>query len=193
MTKSECRILFTQRRQELSEEKKNLLSKKIIDRLLNFIDLSNKTISLYLPIAKKHEIDTWLLIKNKLLSNTQFVSTISDFKTSVLTHILVDQTTKFTTNSWGIPEPISGERINVDKIDLVIVPLLAFDLMGFRVGYGKGFYDRFLASCRKDCLFLGLSFFEPIDKISDLTKYDIPLNIAITADKVYTFNSLNVV
>jgi len=188
MTKSECREIFSEKRKLLTEEQINFLSLQIIDRTLQNVNLSEKVISLYFPIAQKKEINTWLLFNRDTLSSVTFVSTISDFTTSLLRHIAIDHSTNFAINSWGIPEPVWGEKIKDTDIDIVIVPLLAFDFRGYRVGYGKGFYDRFLINCRKDCLFLGLSFFEPIDHISDINTYDIPLHICITPNKVWNFN-----
>ena len=70
---------------------------------------------------------------------------------------------------------------------MVLVPLLAFDSKGYRVGYGKGFYDRFLKQCRNDCVKIGLSYFEPIDAINDAGEFDVPLDFCITPQKAYVF------
>jgi 5-formyltetrahydrofolate cyclo-ligase len=64
---------------------------------------------------------------------------------------------------------------------------LCFDLRGFRVGYGKGFYDRFLKKCRADCKKIGLSFFEPVKEISDIEEFDVALNFAVTPQEIYNF------
>jgi 5-formyltetrahydrofolate cyclo-ligase len=69
----------------------------------------------------------------------------------------------------------------------VLVPLLAFDESGYRVGYGKGFYDRFLQQCRKDVLTVGFSYFDAIDKIEDTHQFDVPLNYCITPHRIYEF------
>lgn len=90
-------------------------------------------------------------------------------------------------NQWNIPEPQFGEITAAEKIDLVIVPLLAFDLKGNRVGYGKGYYDRFLKQCRPDCKKVGLSFFEPVQKIIDVDDYDVKLTQCITPEKSFVF------
>ena len=84
----------------------------------------------------------------------------------------------------GIPEPIH-KAIYQSNPDLILVPLLGFDKKGNRVGYGKGFYDRFLAKCRSDVLKVGVSFFEPTDRISDVSPFDIRLDYCITPARVW--------
>ncbi|MFQ3350745.1 MAG: 5-formyltetrahydrofolate cyclo-ligase, partial [Candidatus Arcticimaribacter sp.] len=104
-----------------------------------------------------------------------------------LKHFLLTDQTRFKKNVWGIPEPVPGIEIDVPKIDVVFVPLLAFDSKGSRIGYGKGFYDRFLASCKPNCIKIGLSLFEEnkIDFVSETT--DIGLDYCVTPDQVYSY------
>jgi 5-formyltetrahydrofolate cyclo-ligase len=94
---------------------------------------------------------------------------------------------QFATSKWGIPEPLKGRIVEPAELDVVLIPLLAFDLNGHRVGYGKGFYDRYLASCRPDCLKIGISFFEATAPIDDVESHDIALDIAICPTQVYDF------
>jgi 5-formyltetrahydrofolate cyclo-ligase len=70
---------------------------------------------------------------------------------------------------------------------VVFVPLLAFDKQGNRVGYGKGFYDRFLANCKPETIKIGLSFFEVENEIADVFNNDIELDYCVTPNKIYTF------
>jgi 5-formyltetrahydrofolate cyclo-ligase len=90
-------------------------------------------------------------------------------------------------SSWGIPEPIAGELTNPIEIDMVLVPLLAFDQTGHRVGYGQGHYDRFLTSCRKDCRRIGLSFFPPVPRIDSIEIHDERLEAVLTPDQYFQF------
>jgi 5-formyltetrahydrofolate cyclo-ligase len=87
-------------------------------------------------------------------------------------------------NLYNILEPKEGALYD-GEVDLVLVPLLAFDEQGYRVGYGKGFYDRFLANLHTRTI--GLSFFGPVTKIHDLHEKDIKLDMCITPDKIYNF------
>jgi 5-formyltetrahydrofolate cyclo-ligase len=93
----------------------------------------------------------------------------------------------FAKNKYEILEPIGDHSISPELIDLVFVPLLAVDLRGFRVGYGKGYYDRYLVRCRNNVIKIGFSFFEPIDAINDIGQFDVPLSYCITPSRLYEF------
>jgi 5-formyltetrahydrofolate cyclo-ligase len=93
----------------------------------------------------------------------------------------------FEMNEFNVPEPMHDDEVDPAEIDLVLVPLLAFDKKGFRVGYGKGYYDRFLNGCRDDCIKLGFSYFEPIESIEGTHEFDVPLDLCITPQQVYVF------
>ena len=69
-----------------------------------------------------------------------------------------------------------------------MIPLLAFDKKGFRVGFGKGYYDKFLARCKPNVIKAGLSFFDPVDEINDISGFDIPLNFCITPKEIFSFS-----
>jgi 5-formyltetrahydrofolate cyclo-ligase len=101
--------------------------------------------------------------------------------------VLVNDETEFSVNAFGIAEPVDGEITQPKSLDLVIVPLLAFDLSGHRVGFGKGYYDRYLSNCRSDLIKLGVSFFDAEEEILDRNVFDVPLNYCITPFRVYEF------
>ena len=111
----------------------------------------------------------------------------SNFDKLEMQAILIDEETVYKTNEFGITEPKLGKNINPLEIDVVFVPLLVCDQMGFRVGFGKGFYDKFLTQCRTDIIKIGFSYFEPIDKINDTNSFDVPLTYCITPDNIYEF------
>src|SRR5690606_37923119 len=90
-------------------------------------------------------------------------------------------------NEWNIPEPVDGIEIDPKKIDVVFVPLLAFDEQGHRIGYGKGFYDKFLSECRPETIKIGLSFFEAESRIAQVFESDIALDYCVTPNRIYSF------
>ena len=101
--------------------------------------------------------------------------------------IAVTKETDFKLSAYGIPEPINGTSIEPKNIGLVIVPLLCFDERGYRVGYGKGYYDRFLQQCNDDTLKVGFSYFDPIPEITDVHSMDVRLDYCVTPKKNYVF------
>ena len=105
-------------------------------------------------------------------------------------HILLTDNTKLKANSWGVPEPLDGIEVPTQKIDLVFLPLLAFDENGNRVGYGKGFYDNFLRECKEDVVKVGLSLFTAEKEITDVNGNDIPLDYCVTPEKIYSFSRI---
>ncbi len=101
--------------------------------------------------------------------------------------LTIDEDTVYQTNAWGITEPKSGQPLPAEQIDLVFVPMLACDKQGHRIGYGKGFYDRYLWGCRKDVVKIGFCYFEPVDAIDDTHQFDVPLTYCITPQATYEF------
>lgn len=98
-----------------------------------------------------------------------------------------DPMSRLIPNFWGIFEPLNTRVIADNAIDAVIVPLVAFDKHGNRVGYGGGYYDKFLALCREDCPKIGVSLFDPVDQIDGIAEFDIRLDHCVTPDKVWSF------
>ncbi len=189
MNKAELRKRILEKRASLSIEQKCDLLQKVIDHLNEFDFSKIEYVHIYLPIKKKNEIDTFPIIRFlKLLKpSIKIVIPKSDFKTFEMINVLYNEHTILAENTYGILEPANGEEIKNDKIDMVICPLLSFDKLGFRVGYGKGFYDRFLNQCRTNVIKIGLSYFEPEEKIEDINAYDVQLNYAISPSRLWKF------
>lgn len=142
----------------------------------------------FLPIPEKNEVNTSLLISTLRKDFAPDVFISKSYEHGELTHHLFKPETKLIANKWGVPQPdITEVSFPETAFDLVIVPLLAFDKKGNRVGYGGGFYDRFLSKCKSDCLKIGLSFFEPVDEITDVNEFDVKLNHCVTPNKIWTF------
>ena len=179
MKKKELRKIYKQKRKKLSTVEVESFQESIYQQVFEFDFLSINTIHVFLSIERLLEINTNPIIDFLLLKNKTIVVSVSDFSSNTLTHYLFDRNTKLKESSFGIPEPINGIEIDPKEIDLVFVPLLISDKKKYRVGYGKGFYDRFLAECRTDVKTIGLNFFKPIDEIEDPNEFDIPLHQVI--------------
>ncbi|AFD09034.1 5-formyltetrahydrofolate cyclo-ligase [Solitalea canadensis] len=187
--KAQLRKLFLEKRKALGESEFRLINTAILEQFKQ-IDLAGvNVLHLFLSIVEKHEIDTSLMVDylHKKYPHIKIAVPQSNFSSLTLTHFLIDDDLVIEKNNWNIPEPVSGNKISPERIDMILVPLLAIDKKGFRVGYGKGFYDRFLIECRSDIKTIGLSQFEPIERINDTDEYDFPLNACITPSGIIYF------
>ncbi len=148
------------------------------------------TVHVFLPIRKNNEVDTFSILSYFKLEQPQLKIVVprTDFENLTIANIHYDHEYSILgRNKYDIPEPIHGKVIPIEEIDAVFIPLLGFDMQGNRVGYGKGFYDRFLSGCRPDVLKIGLSYFDPVQNIIDVNQYDIPLDLCITPGKTWNF------
>lgn len=184
MQKSELRLLYKQRRAALTADAIDAHSLAIANRLLDLPIWQHTYFHVFLPILKKHEVNTEFILHVLAGKDKEVVVSKSNFASREMTHFLLTDSTKITTNTYGIPEPVSGLAVPVSAIEVVFVPLLAYDKSGHRVGYGKGFYDTFLQQCRPNTLKIGLSFFEPEEKIEDISATDVALHFVVTPERV---------
>jgi 5-formyltetrahydrofolate cyclo-ligase len=192
VTKAELRAEYRQARRALTEADIRAKSTAITEPFGTRVPLDGvRVLHTFLPIRRQDEVDTWVLIHKIWRSYPQIRVVIPkvDEGTVGMTHYELRPDTPLTTNRWGGQEPLqdSGLRIQDSEIDLIVVPLLAYDTRGYRVGYGKGYYDRFLAHCRPDVRKVGVSFFRPVARILDVDAHDIPLDVCVTPEGVLSF------
>jgi len=186
MNKAALRKLYRQKRMSLSDAEHADLNQRICENF--FAEMSPVLADIdylhtYLPIARLREADTAPILKQlrSQYSNVSVILSRSNFEQGIMSSYLVAKNATLIENELGIPEPQGGQPFDEILIDVVIVPLLCGDKQGHRVGYGKGFYDRFLAQLRPDVIKVGLSLFPLIDRIEDTHKNDIPLDLIITS------------
>ncbi|MFM6976920.1 MAG: 5-formyltetrahydrofolate cyclo-ligase [Sphingobacteriaceae bacterium] len=189
MNKSSARKLFLSKRHSLSEHELEAINCALLAHFKP-LDLSSvQFLHLFLPIRAKKEVNTYPIAEwiRQNYPEIKLVLSRSNFEDHSLTHLIWNEQTVLTENAWGITEPQNGEAVSAQKLDLILVPLLVFDETGQRIGYGKGFYDRFLAACRPDAQKIGLSHFEPIVQIEDTNSFDIRLDACISPKKIWKF------
>ena len=188
MTKFDLRKIYLEKQKSFSDTERSEKSRRICNRFFENFDLTKiKFLHVFLTIEKKREIETAFILRHSW-KNFPEIATIAarvNFKKMTLENTKFNSETKLVLNKWQILEPTEIDPFEIEKIDAVLVPLLCFDKQGFRVGYGKGFYDKFLGECRKDCLKIGLSYFAPIEKISDAQVFDAKLDFCVTPDAVF--------
>lgn len=187
MTKSELRNHYKLRRKELSQEDLEQLSLDISNQLLQLPIWELSFYHLFLSIRAFREINTEYILNILAGKDKNTVISKSNFDTITLTNYLLTDNTIIKVNHWNIPEPVDGIEIPSNKIDVVFVPLLAYDKEGNRVGYGKGYYDNFLAECRPETLKIGLSFFDPESQLIDFNYNDVKLDYCVTPKATHKF------
>lgn len=189
MLKKELRTLYRKQRKEITAAQRLKWDDLL---LIQFQQLAlpplNNLLSFY-PIEANNEIDTFIITDYLKFTNPglQVAYPKTDLATGTMQAIIEDEETVFEENRYFIPEPVYGEQLPAEDIEVVLIPLMAFDKRGNRVGYGKGFYDRFLESCSPHCIKIGLSYFEAVDTIDDADEFDVPLNFCITPQMIYVF------
>lgn len=189
MTKKDIRILYKQKRTELKDSDIEKLQDLVLIRFQQLSLPYIEYLHTYLPIHSNKEVDTFPVVNFLEFINPglQVVIPKTNMQTNTLVNYLYNDNTILNENKYGIMEPDGGEIVDADMIDMILVPLLAFDEKGHRVGYGKGYYDRFLSQCREDVIKIGLSFFEDADHIDDTGEFDIPLTYCVTPYRIYEF------
>ena len=185
-TKAVLRTEYQKRRDSLTEEQIADCSIQISNLSLTLNIWEYSIYHLFMTNEKNKEIDTSYLLSVLQGKDKQPVipKIVDDNR---LEHFLLNDQTPLKNNRWGIPEPLGGITINPKQIEVVFVPLLVFDQHGHRVGYGKGYYDRFLDQCSESTLKVGLTFFDPVTKIEDIETHDISLDFALTPERIYAF------
>ena len=187
MNKAAIRKKYKSLRQNLSQDDIDEMSLKIANKLLQMPVWDKTYFHIFLPIREQREVNTEFILHILSGKDKEIIVSRSDFQNVKMTHFLLTENTKIKNNHYNIPEPVNGLEVPSQTIEVVFVPLLAYDKKGNRVGYGKGFYDRFLSQCSGGTVKIGLSFFEAEDEIADATESDIVLDYCITPEKVYRF------
>lgn len=190
MTKETLRRQFLAKRKELEAVTLKNKTQAIVEAFLRYFDFNQiNSLHLFLPILQNNEMNTYLIVE-AIRQNYPHITIIipkSHPKTGEMSNYVLTPTTILVENKWHIPEPVEGQLFPTNLIDMVILPLICFDQRGFRVGYGKGFYDRFLAQCRREIVKVGLSLLPPVEQIEDIHQWDVKMDFCVTAEKIWQF------
>ena len=191
MKKDDIRAFYKAKRSALSPQSKSKMDDLLLIKFQQLLIDIPSLLMTYSPIKVLNEFDPQIITDYCYFKNSGqqlfYPVTMESEMGPLIRSVIVEDETIFETNKYGIEEPIDGIDMFPSEIDLVIVPLISFDKKGNRVGYGKGYYDRFLKQCRKDCVKIGFSYFEPVDQVDDINKYDVKLNFGITPEAIYEF------
>lgn len=189
MTKTALRKIYKDKRNALTAGEQARLDDLLLIQFQQAVIPFVQTLFSYWPMEQMREPNVHLITDFMEFRNPElqvaYPRITSDGQQ--MEAILTNEDTTFRQNKFGTYEPEQGEVISPDALDIVLVPLLCFDKSGYRVGYGKGYYDRFLHACDPACLKLGFSYFEPVDKIEDKHEFDVPLSHCMTPQSIYVF------
>lgn len=188
MNKTALRVEALKKMRSISSGDRKELSVLIAGRFFVHFPVGDiRVVHLFLSIEANNEVDTAPFVAEFMSSEQQPILTVPRVNGKDLETLRFDSRTVLKPSAWKVPEPIDDRFVDPEEIDLVIVPLLAFDLRGHRVGYGKGFYDRFLKRCRTDCKKVGVSFFPHVENIDDADENDVRLDYCLTPFNSYKF------
>ena len=191
MNKSRLRQLALARRKNVSEHVFGLLNESLQQEFMDFItsfQLPHRIMS-FQPIVERREVHMSFIHETLESLGHQLCFPRVENEHDMVAY-QVQSNDSLLTSAWGIqePDPEICQKVNMADIDLVIIPLLAFDASGNRVGYGKGFYDRFLQDCQPDTLKIGVCLDEPVQRIDDVEAHDIPLDLCISPTGLHLFD-----
>lgn len=142
------------------------------------------TVHCFMTIEKNGEVDTSPIIQWLYRIGKRVVIPKSVKETKELKHYVYNDHDQLVENEWGIPEPVGGEEVRIEELDLILVPMIAADMRKNRLGYGLGFYDRFLA--RSEAIKTGLLFDACLSDISlPVEQFDVQLDFLVTEKGIF--------
>jgi 5-formyltetrahydrofolate cyclo-ligase len=189
MIKKDLRKIYKEKRLNITSKDKLKWDDLMLIQFQQFDFGNAQTLLTYWPMAHSNEPNTHLFSSylRHTIPNLLMAYPVVDLATETIKAVLINEDTVYHTSAYGITEPTEGAVISPLDFDIIFVPQLIYDAQGFRVGFGKGYYDKYLANSRKDSVTIGFNYFEPIDKIEDAADFDVPLNYCVTPEKIYEF------
>lgn len=185
-SKNSLRKNYLSKRKKIRKDQINQLSEQICNQFLKFFPLDkNLNIHVFLPIFKTNEVNTWLLI-----SELQKMPNVSLFTPKVIEHEMIQTQlkpdSKLIQNKFGADE-VESHIPNFETMDYILFPLVYADKNGQRIGYGKGYYDRFFANSPPESLKIGVGFFSPKEEIANSETHDLKLDYLVLPTEVLSF------
>lgn len=188
VNKQVLRDTYLEKRLFLPEAEYERRNKLLVKNFISSVDLSTiKSVHTFLPILEKKEVNTWLMIHHLRQEYPAIKIFTSRTRANArLEHYHLEENTRLKISKWGIPEPFESEPIDLISLDIILVPLIICDKLGHRIGYGKGYYDRFLKKF-PGAQKIGVSLSPPLDKINFMNELDVTMHTCLTPYKTYKF------
>jgi 5-formyltetrahydrofolate cyclo-ligase len=186
-TKARIREEAKSARAMISPESRETWSAHIEEHLLPLL-LPYTTILVY--VSKPPEVDTRHLIERLLDADKKVVVPIIERDTGGLRLSYLHNPACLVRSTFQVPEPIGNEiPASPEAVEVAVIPLIAFDTEGSRLGYGAGYYDRFLKKYRH-IIKVGIAFSLQQKRVLPQDADDVRMDIIVTEKKVYRCNSL---
>ena len=181
--KQEIRSQYLSRRNRISSEQKKRWDILISDQLYRLSSYINaNTVHMYVSIREQNEVDTREIIQHSLKNGKRVVVPRMSVN-NTLEHFEIQSTAELKPNSLGIDEPVTRKAVKIHDIDLIIIPMVAGDMNRNRLGYGKGYYDRFLKNT--DAIKIGLLYnLQIYPECLPVESFDIPLDLLLTESQL---------
>ena len=189
MLKKAIREVYLKKRLLIDDDQMNENTSRILTNFSSLQLPEVKHLLSYYPISERKEFnvsEAAEMVRNRF-PEVKISWPRIDATNKTMEAVQVRPDGLYSKNIYNILEPIHGDLVEPEEIDLVFVPLVTFDEKGFRIGYGKGFYDRYLVRCRPTILKIEFSFFDPVKSIRDINHFDVPLSLCITPSRIYEF------
>lgn len=186
MLKADLRKIYKAKRKSFNAQEFQQMNAQIAKNATQFICDEYSVYHVFLPIQRMFEVNTYPIIDQLFKAGKRVV--LSKVEGDKMLNCEVNSDFKTELNSLQIPEPTAYTEINSQEIDVVFIPLLISDKKGNRVGFGAGFYDRFLKSCKTNVVKIGLNYFESIDEISDVYEFDVRLDYCVNPYRIESFS-----
>lgn len=181
--KNTLRKAVLSKRADMPEADWRLKSQQITDHLLKVNEFQKASkVHIFLSMNQRKEVNTDDLIAYLFDSKKEVYVPVTNFKEGTLSHIRYTEEMSLEVNKWGVREPKPGIPTDDSDFDVIVIPMAAGDEEGNRLGYGKGFYDRFLKAAKG--IKIGLCFEEFIMEEIPVGKYDVPLDIIISEKRI---------
>ena len=162
------------------------LSIPIAENLVQKFDFKKKNVHLFFPIENRKEVNTWHLY-NLIKDSAQIHTSTLNEESEQWDCITFGKTNNFTTTKFGVPIPVNYQLSKWEEMDYIIVPLLCFDSLGNRIGYGKGIYDEILKKTKSNCIKIGLSILKCSEIKIDIEPHDVALDYCQTPFQLHQF------
>lgn len=181
--KKSLRKFYQQRRMQIPESHLASYNAAIFDKAISLKEFKEAdVIHIYASMSERNEVDTFSIMDYALRKNKKVIVPVM-MESGKLKHCEIDSTSSLKKNSWGVPEPVEKNLLEEINTDIIFVPMVAGDHQKNRLGYGKGYYDRFLASTKT--VKAGLLFEKQLsDESIPVDKYDVSLDILITEKRI---------